>query len=87
MDKITEMLTFKQIHELPEFAGCADYIVPVGGEQAQQMANTPLSFFAQIGWSPEAMAYGLEDFRKFVHRASAFIILCMKEKIWRKSLH
>ncbi|MCI6467888.1 MAG: alpha/beta hydrolase [Faecalicatena sp.] len=58
MDKITEMLTFKQIHELPEFAGCADYIVPVGGEQAQQMANTPLSFFAQIGWSPEAMAYG-----------------------------
>lgn len=58
MGKITEMLTFAQIHDMPEFAECADYVVPVAGEQAQQMAVTPLAFFAQIGWSPEAMANG-----------------------------
>lgn len=58
MEKITEKSTFGQIHDLPEFQGVADYIVPVAGEQGQQMANVPLSFFTQYGWSPEAMACG-----------------------------
>lgn len=58
MEKITKMSTFGQIHDLPEFGGIADYLVPVAGEQGQQMANAPLAAFEQIGWSPEAMADG-----------------------------
>lgn len=64
MEKITVNHTFGQIHDLPEFGEAADYIVPINNEQGAQMAAAPLAFFAQIGWSPEAMAYGFERLRE-----------------------
>jgi len=63
MSNITENSTFLQIHDLPEYGAVADYIVPAGADPSSQMANAPLAAFEQIGWSPEAMAYGFERVR------------------------
>ncbi len=60
MGKTTNMTTFGQIHDYPEFGNAADYIVPVSSEQGKQMADAPLEFFRQIGWSPEGMAEGFD---------------------------
>lgn len=60
MKTISPDMTFEQIHDALEFTGAADWLVPVKGDAAGQMAQMPLSFTAQLGWSPEAMAEGFQ---------------------------
>lgn len=58
MNMITAEWTFGRIRALPVFRGVEEYIVPLSGEHGEETAQTPLSFFNELGWAPDGIIDG-----------------------------
>ena len=58
LNPITAEWTFGRIRALPVFRGLEDYIVPLPDEYGEETAQTPLSFFNELGWPPDGIIDG-----------------------------